>query len=411
MALTLKRDNPIRQRMAQLNRRVHQAQADQLYLYQQPATSTDGVYTIIEGRKLLQLAAYDYLNLAGHPTIQAAAQAALSEFGTGTPGVRLLSGTNRLHIELEQTIARFKQTEAAVVFSSGYVTNFGVIAALVGRDDVVLSDKLNHASIVDGCLNAQAKFVRFKHNDMADLARRLAKLPSDAGKLVVVDAVFSMDGDVIDLPQLIAVCREYDALLMVDEAHALGVLGECGRGLLEHFGLTEGIDVQMGTLSKAIPSVGGYVAGDEALITYLKHAARPFIFSAALPPPATAAAQAALAVIQAEPERVARLQANSRYFIQQLQQRGFNTLNTETPIIPVIFGSDACAQQVAQQLQQQGLFVLPIVPPAVPDGTSRLRINVSAGLSQAHIDHAVACIDQAAQAIRQSNSPHFNEAI
>jgi len=382
--------NPIAWRIEQMNERVRSAKEQDLYLYLQAADEVDGAYVTIDGRRMLQFASYAYLNLLGHPKIQAASKAALEEFGSGTHGVRVLAGTTRLHVELEQRIARFKNAEDAMVLSSGYVTNLGTIASLLGRNDVVISDKLNHASIVDGCLLSRAKFVRFEHNDMEALEKALIEAPKRSGKLVVVDAVFSMDGDVTNLPEIVRLCRKHDAMLMVDEAHSVGVLGETGHGIIEHFGLNEDdIDIKMGTLSKTIPAVGGYIAGSSELVTYLKHTTRAFVFSAALPPPAAAAAKASFDVIEEEPERIHTLRGNVNYFINGLQERGFNTLNTETPIVPIIAGDDERAWLMAKLSQEQDIFVLPVVSPAVPAGTSRLRANVTAGHSLEEIEHAM----------------------
>lgn len=392
--------NPIAWRIKQMNDRVRSAKEQDLYLYLQPAEEVDGIHVTINGRKMLQFASYAYLNLLGHPKIQAAAHAALEEFGSGTHGVRVLAGTTRLHVDLEKTIANFKHTEDAIALSSGYVTNLGTIAALLGRNDVVISDKLNHASIVDGCLLSRAKFVRFEHNDMESLEKALGEAPKRAGKLVVVDAVFSMDGDVINLPEVIRLCRKYNTLLMVDEAHSVGVLGETGHGIQEHFGIEENqIDIQMGTLSKTIPSIGGYIAGDSELITYLRHSIRSFVFSAALPPAAAAAAKTSFEVIEQEPERVTTLQANVNYFIKGLQERGFNTLYTETPIVPIIAGDDERAWMMAKLSQDQDIFVLPVVSPAVPSGTSRIRANVTAGHSLEEIEQAMNVFEQAGKAV------------
>ncbi len=382
--------NPIAWRIEQMNERVRSAKEQDLYLYLQAADEVDGAYVTIDGRRMLQFASYAYLNLLGHPKIQAASKAALEEFGSGTHGVRVLAGTTRLHVELEQRIARFKNAEDAMVLSSGYVTNLGTIAALLGRNDVVISDKLNHASIVDGCLLSRSKFVRFEHNDMEALEKALVDAPKRSGKLVVVDAVFSMDGDVTNLPEIVRLCRKHDAMLMVDEAHSVGVLGETGHGIIEHFDLNEDdVDIKMGTLSKTIPAVGGYIAGSSELITYLKHTTRAFVFSAALPPPAAAAAKASFDIIEEEPERIHTLRGNVNYFINGLQERGFNTLNTETPIVPIIAGDDERAWLMAKLSQEQDIFVLPVVSPAVPAGTSRLRANVTAGHSLEEIEHAM----------------------
>jgi 8-amino-7-oxononanoate synthase len=373
--------DPVQERIDAMNQRVVETQQAGLYFYMQPLEELDG--------RMLNFASYSYLGLLGHPKIGAAAQEALARYGTGTHGVRLLAGTLPLHGELEGTIARFKNAEAAIVYSSGYVTNLSTVAALVGRNDVVICDKFNHASIVDGCLLSQAKFLRFRHNDMADLERRLRHVDPEVGKLVIVDAVFSMDGDVTNLPQVSRLCREYGALLMVDEAHSLGVLGETGHGIEEHFGLEDVIDVKMGTLSKTIPSVGGYIAGSQKLITYLKHVARGFFFSAALPPAQVAAARASFEVIEEEVERVKKLQRNVEFFLGGLKARGFDTLYSETPIVPVICGEDERAFQMAKLCQEKDVFVLPVVSPAVPLGLARLRANVTAAHSEDDISHAL----------------------
>jgi len=387
--------NPIQKRIDEINRRVTEAQQAGLYFYLQPLEELDGAWVTTGGRRMLNFAGYSYLGLLGHPKITAAAQKALARYGTGTHGVRILAGTLPLHDELEQTIARFKKAEAAIVYSSGYVTNLATVSALVGRNDVVICDKFNHASIVDGCLLSHAKFLRFRHNDMADLERRLQQADPDVGRLVVVDAVFSMDGDIINLPEVSRLCHEHGVLLMVDEAHSVGVLGETGHGIEEHFGLEEAIDLYMGTLSKPIPSVGGYVAGNQELITYLKHVARAFVFSASLPPAQTAAAKTSFEVIEEEPERVKMLQRNIELFLGGLKERGFNTLNSETPIVPIICGEDERAFQMTKLCQEEGIFVLPVVSPAVPVGLARLRANVTAAHSEEDIAHALDVFERA----------------
>jgi len=391
--------DPIERRIREITGRLEEVQTADLYFYLQSIEALNGAWVTVNGREMLMFASYSYLDLLGHPKIDAAAQAAIERFSTGTHGVRILAGTLPLHQELEATIASFKGKEAAIVYSSGYVTNLATISALVGRHDVVICDKWNHASIVDGCLLSGAKFVRFRHNDMADLEARLAGIPAHVGKLMVVDAVFSMDGDVVNLPEVARLCRQYGVRLMVDEAHSLGVLGATGRGIEEHFGLEETADIKMGTLSKTIPSVGGYIAADGDTIAYLKHAARGFIFSAALPPPAVAAAQAAFEVIQAEPERVARLRRNVELFIGGLRDRGFDTGNSETPIVPIICGEDQPTLLMSRLLHDGGIFVLPVLPPAVPMGTSRLRANVTAAHSEADIAHALDCFQRAGEAV------------
>ncbi|MDY7076186.1 MAG: aminotransferase class I/II-fold pyridoxal phosphate-dependent enzyme [Chloroflexota bacterium] len=391
--------NPIYRRIEETNQRVAGLREAELYFYLQPLENLNGAWVTVNGRRMLLFAGYSYLGLLGHPKIEAAAQEALARYGTGTHGVRILAGTLPVHNALEQTIARFKTAEDAIAYSSGYVTNLATVSTLVGRNDVVICDKFNHASIVDGCLLSRAKFVRFRHNDMADLERRLQQADPDASKLVVVDAVFSMDGDVINLPEVSRLCREYDALLMVDEAHSVGVLGETGHGIEEHFGLKDAIDLYMGTLSKTIPSVGGYVAGDQEIISYLKHVARAFVFSASLPPAQAAAAKASFEVIEEEPECVKTLQRNVELFLGGLRARGFNTLNSETPIVPIICGEDDLAFEMTKLCQQENIFVLPVVSPAVPVGLARLRANVTAAHSEEDIAHALDVFERAGKAV------------
>jgi len=384
-------DDPIGRRIGEIDGRVTELVARAQYTYLQPVTAVEGAYVTIEGRRLLLASSYSYLGLLGHPAIQAAAQQALEQYGTGTHGVRLLAGNTALHDRLERRIASFVGADAAVVYSSGYLTNVAVISSLVGKGDVVICDKLNHASIVDGCLLSRAKFVRVPHNDAAGIERALAETPRGAGKLVVVDAVFSMDGDAIDLPAVVEACRRHGARLMVDESHSLGVLGPTGRGIEERSALPGTIQLKMSSLSKSIPSAGGYVAGDASLITYLKHASRPFVFSAALPPASAAAAEAAFDVIDAEPERVLRVQGHARKLRTLLRQAGLAVREDPTPIIPVVTGSDAAAMRMSRELFDRGFFVPPVVSPAVPAGTSRLRVTVTA----AHTDDEVEAIGRA----------------
>jgi 8-amino-7-oxononanoate synthase len=368
-----------------------------LYFYLEPVKELRDGRVVVEGRgEMIMLSSYSYLGLLGHPQIEAAAKEAIDRFSTGTHGVRLLAGTLTLHNELEQRIARFKGAEAAIVFSSGYVTNLSTISTLVRRGDLVICDKLNHASIVDGCLLSGATFLRFRHNDMEHLEQRLAQADPGANKLVAVDAVFSMDGDIINLPEVSRLCRQYGALLMVDEAHSLGVLGQAGHGIEEHFGLPpEAVDVKMGTLSKTIPSVGGYIAGSAKLIELLKHQARGFIFSAALPPAQVGAALAAFDVIEKEPERVASLQHHMAYFRDRLQALGFDTLNTESAIVPVICREDEKAWTMAKLCQDEGLFVQGIPWPVVPKGMARLRCIVTAAHTREDIERCLEVIERA----------------
>lgn len=390
----------IGQRIRAMMERLEWGQRNQLYFYNIPVEELMGGAKVrVYGREMLMFASYSYLGLIGHPRINKAAKEAIDKYGTGTHGVRSLAGTLPVHKELEETIAEFKNTEAAVVFSSGYVTNLSVIAALVGRGDYVFSDKLNHASIVDGCLMSGAKFVRFQHNDMESLEKRLQSVPADATKLIVADAVFSMDGDIIDLPRLVELARKYNAWVMIDEAHSVGVLGKTGRGIEEHFGMEDAIDIKMGTLSKTIPSVGGYIAGKKELVEYIRHTSRAYIFSAALPPAQAAAAAEAFRVIMDEPWRVEKLQANARHFIQGLKERGFNTLYTETAIVPILCGEDETAFRMTAESFKRGIFVLPVISPAVPVGLARLRATVTAAHEPKDIEYAMDVFVDAAQAV------------
>lgn len=389
-------DDTITRRVRAMNQRVAEIKQLNLYFYNQPVSELrGGARVLVNGREMGMFASYSYLGLVGHPRINAAATAAVERFGTGTHGVRTLAGSLTLHRELEATIAAFKHAEAAITYTSGYVTNLTVVSTLLGREDYIISDKLNHASIVDGCLMSGAKFLRFPHNDLEAFENRLQQTPADAAKLVVADAVFSMDGDLIDLPKYVDLCRKYNAWLMVDEAHSVGVLGKTGRGIEEHFGMDGVIDLKMGTLSKTIPSVGGYVAAKEEIINYLRHASRAYIFSAALPPAQAAAANEAFRVILDEPWRVEKLRANSKQFIDGLKQRGFNTLFTETAIVPVICGADEAAFAMTHYCQERGMFVLPVVSPAVPVGLARLRATVTAAHEPAEIEQAMNVIEAA----------------
>jgi 8-amino-7-oxononanoate synthase len=393
-------NDAVLERVQAMTNRVTDVKAADLYYYNQPIEELHGgSKVLVHGREMTMFASYSYLGLIGHPRINAAAKAAIDKYGTGTHGVRTLAGSLTLHQELEETIANFRGAERAVTYTSGYVTNLTVVSTLLGRGDYVISDKLNHASIVDGCLMSGAKFLRFKHNDMEALEERLKQVPNGSAKLVVADSVFSMDGDILNLPKVVELCRKYQAWLMIDEAHSIGVLGKTGHGIEEHFGLPGTIDIKMGTLSKTIPSVGGYVAGKKDLIEYLRHASRAYIFSAALPPAQAAAAKAAFEVILDEPWRVEKLQQNSSQFIQGIKQRGFDTLYTQTAIVPVICGADESAYRMTQEVQHHDTFVLPVVSPAVPPGLARLRATVTAAHEPQEIERAMDIIYDAGKTI------------
>ena len=393
-------EDAVGRRIAAFSERVADIKAKDLYFFNRPVDEVlGGARVMVNGRVMGMYASYSYLGLLGHPRINEAAKRAVDKYGTGTSGVRFLAGTLNLHEELEETIARFKHAEGAITYTSGYATNLSVISTLMGRGDYVLCDKLNHASIVDGCLMSGAEFRRFKHNDMQDLEQRLQQIPDGASKLVIADAVFSMDGDVIDLPRTAELCRKYGAYLMIDEAHSLGVLGKTGHGIEEHFGLEDVIDIKMGTLSKTIPSVGGYIAGRKDLINYLRHASRAYLFSAALPPGQAAAANEAFKVIEAEPWRLEQLNRNTELFIGGLKGAGFDTLLTTTAIVPVLCGSDETAFMMTREAQHHDVFVLPVISPAVAEGMARLRATITAAHEPAEIERAMDVIATAGKKI------------
>ena len=392
----LKTNDAVMRRIKAMNDRIAGLKENGLYFYNQAVEEMLGDSKVrVRGRVMGMYASYSYLGLVGHPRINEAAKKAIDKFGTGTNGVRTLAGTLTIHDELEETIANFKHTEAAITYSSGYATNLSVISTLMGRGDYVFSDKLNHASIVDGCLMSGAEFRRFRHNDMAHLEALLKNAPADVAKLVIADSVFSMDGDIIDLPKMLDLCRQYNTWLMIDEAHSVGVLGVKGTGIEEYFGLGDVIDIKMGTLSKTIPSVGGYVAAKKEIITYLRHASRAYIFSAALPPAQAAAANEAFKVILDEPWRVERLNQNTRQFIGGLKSMGFDTMLTETAIVPVLCGDDDTAFAMTREAQLNDVFVLPVVSPAVPEGLARLRATITAAHEPSEIERAMDVIGEA----------------
>jgi 8-amino-7-oxononanoate synthase len=389
-------NDAVTRRIRAMTDRLAGLKAKDLYFYNQPVAEILGDSKVrVNGRVMGMYASYSYLGLVGHPRINEAAKKAVDKFGTGTNGVRTLAGTLTLHNELEETIANFKHTEASITYSSGYATNLSVVSTMMGRGDYVFSDKLNHASIVDGCLMSGAEFRRFRHNDMEHLEGLLKNAPPDVAKMVIADSVFSMDGDIIDLPRMVALCKQYKAWLMIDEAHSVGVLGEKGTGVEEHFNLYGAIDIKMGTLSKTIPSVGGYVAASKDIVTYLRHSSRAYIFSAALPPAQAAAANEAFKVILDEPWRIVRLNENTKQFIGGLKSMGFDTMLTETAIVPVLCGDDETAFEMTREAQHNDVFVLPVVSPAVPEGLARLRATVTAAHEPSEIERAMDVIGEA----------------
>jgi 8-amino-7-oxononanoate synthase len=361
-----------------------------LYTYQQPLDGRSGSHVTVRGRPLLMLSSYDYLGLIGHPALEAAAVQAIQTHGTGTGGVRLLTGTTALHKELERDLAAFMGTEAALTFSSGYAANMAVIPALFGPRDRVLVDANAHRSILDACLLARVRLRRFRHNDTDALRRALDRDTGARRTLIVAEGTYSMDGDVCPLPEMVALKQRHGAWLMVDEAHSFGTLGARGRGVHEHFGLDAAcIDLRTGSLSKAIPANGGFVAGQSDLVTFLQHAGAPFIFSAALCPAATGTARAALRVLQAEPERVDRMRHRAARLREGLRSLGLDTGSSTTAIVPVLMGSDVKAYTLARRLLDEGILVTAVVRPAVALGSARLRLCATAAHTEQDIDEAL----------------------
>ena len=334
--------------------------------------------TTIDHRSVVNLSSNNYLGLTTHPALRQRALEAIERFGVGSGSVRTIAGTMAIHVELEQKLAAFKQTEAAVVFQSGFTANAGTVSAILGRDDVIVSDALNHASIIDGARLSRATIKVFPHRDVAAARVILEGLPRTQRALVITDGVFSMDGDLGALPELCDLAEAFGAIMMVDDAHASGVFGRNGRGTVDHFGLHGRVDIQVGTLSKAIGALGGYVAGSRALIDFLCHRARPFLFSTSHPPAVAATCLAALEVLEAEPERIERLWENTRLFKGGLDALGFDTGASESPITPVMVGDGARAMRLSDRLFEGGVFAQGIGFPTVPEGKARVRTIVTA---------------------------------
>jgi len=369
--------------------RDREAKAAGIYPYFKVISRLDGPHVTVDGHDMIMIGSNNYLGLTKHPRVREAAIKALERYGTSCSGSRFLNGTIDLHEELEATLARFVGKEAAQVFSTGYQTNQGVLAPLIGRGDTVIIDRLVHASIVEGVRLSFGKVRRFQHNDPESLRRNLELCRNNGGILVVVDGVYSMDGDVAALPQILSVAKEYGARVMVDDAHGLGVMGKNGHGTLEHFGVADQVDLVMGTFSKSFASLGGFIAGDERVIAYIRHHSRALIFSAAMPPSAIAAVQAAIDVIETEPEIRERLWANTEFMMQGVRSLGFNVGDTETPIIPLIVGDDVRTALFWKRLFEEGIFSNCVISPGVPPGTQRIRTALMATHSLEDLEKVV----------------------
>ena len=373
--------------------RAREAQAIGLYPYFVPFDESEGTVVWRDGKEIIMIGSNNYLGLTTHPKVRQAAQDAIAKYGTSCTGSRFLNGTLTIHHELEERLAAFVGKEKALVFSTGYQVNLGTISAVVGRGDAVITDKEDHASIIDGCQLAYGQMKRFKHNDMQDLERVLKSIDGDTGTLVVVDGVYSMGGDIAPLPEICDLCEKYGARLMVDDAHSVGVLGG-GRGTSAHFGTTDRADLIMGTFSKSFASIGGYVAGSDDIIHYIKHHARSLIFSASLPAPNTAAVLAALDIMESEPQHVERLWENVKYMKDGLSQLGFDIGNSETPIIPIIVRDEGLTLTFWKALFEAGLYTNIVVPPAVPPNMSLLRTSYMSTHTREHLDKALEILDK-----------------
>jgi 8-amino-7-oxononanoate synthase len=360
-----------------------------VYTYFRRIESAQDPVVRIDGRDMIMLGSNNYLGLANHPEVKAAATAALEKYGTGCAGSRLLNGTLTVHVELEERLAAFMRRDAALTFATGFQVNLGVLSCLLGRHDAVFLDGLDHACIIDGARLGFGRIVKFKHNDMADLGRKLERVPVEGGRLIVVDGVFSMEGDICPLPEIVDLKCRNQARLMVDDAHGLGVLGASGRGTAEHFGLEDEVDLVMGTFSKSLAAGGGFVAGDHVIIDFIRHNARAQIFSASFPPASAAAVLKAVELVEREPERRARLWENARYMKRELEALGFDTAGSETAVIPIVVGDDWVCFEMVRRLHELGVFVNPVISPAVPPGRAMLRTSYMATHEREHLDRAL----------------------
>ena len=356
------------------------------YPYFIPFSGGDDTVMVYNGSAKIMIGSNNYLGLTHHPEVLKAAQSALMEYGTGRTGSRFLNGTLDIHEQFEKELAEFVGKKAALIFSTGFMTNLGTIATILGKDDVVIIDKLDHASILDGCKLSGARILRYRHNDPDDLKKILEYLPKDVGKLVIVDGVFSMEGDIAKLPEICKIVKSAGARLMVDDAHSMGVLGPEGNGTAAHFGLTDQVDLIMGTFSKSFGAVGGFIAGDADVIDYIKHHSRSMIFTASLPPCVVASTRAALEIIKSEPKRRQRLWEIGTYMRAGYQKLGFDTSTSETPIIPVIIGDNMKTFAFWKMLFEEGVYANAVISPAVPSNSARLRTSYIATHTQKQLD-------------------------
>ncbi|NOY54534.1 MAG: pyridoxal phosphate-dependent aminotransferase family protein [Actinobacteria bacterium] len=373
--------------------RARQAREAGFYPYFLPLESNEGSEAIYQGRRILMFGSNNYLGLTTHPKVREAAMKAIAEMGTSCTGSRFLNGTLEMHLELERQLAEFVGKDAALVFSTGMQTNLGTISALVGRSDTVFLDKDDHASIIDAARLGWGRIKRFRHNDLGDLERQLLSTADDQGRLVVVDGLYSMEGDLAPLPEMLDLSHRYGARVMVDDAHGMGVMG-AGRGTAAHFGVVDETDLIMSTFSKSFASLGGFIAGDTQVVDFIQHHARALIFSASIPPPNAAAALAALEIMRSEPERVERLQLNGERWRTGLQRLGFDTGNSVSPIVPVIVGDDMVTFGMWRMLLDEGVYTNPVVSPATPNGRQLLRTSCMATHTNDQIDRALEAFEK-----------------
>jgi len=364
-----------------------------LYPFFRTIQSAQDPEIIMNGRKMIMVGSNNYLGLTNHPKVKEAAIEAIRKYGTGCAGSRFLNGTLDIHVQLEEKLAGFMRKHSALIFSTGFQVNLGVISALVGKDDIVIIDKMDHASIIDGCRLSFGEMRKFRHNDMADLERVLREY-EDKDKMIVVDGVFSMEGDIANLPDIVTLAKKYGARLMVDDAHGIGVLGKTGRGTAEHFGLEDEVDLIMGTYSKSLASIGGFISGSADVIHYIKHLARSLVFSASPPPASVASVSVAIDIIESEPERRDQLWKNTQKMLNGFKQIGFQTGRSETPIIPVIVGEDEKAFLMGMMLQEEGIFANVAVTPAVPNGMALIRTSYMATHTDEHLDKVLKAFEK-----------------
>ncbi len=360
-----------------------------LYPYFRPIESGQDTEVVIDNKRVLMFGSNSYLGLTNHPKIKEASKKAIDKYGTGCAGSRFLNGTLDIHIELENRLAKYVGKEAAVLFSTGFQVNLGVLSSITGRNDYLILDEYDHASLIDGSRLSFSKVIKYAHNDMEDLQRKLSILPEEAVKLIAVDGIFSMEGDFVKLPEIVRIADHFGANIMVDDAHSLGVIGHNGAGTASHFGLTDDVDLIMGTFSKSLASLGGFIASDAETIDYLKHRARALMFSASMTPGSVASVIAALDIIESEPERITKLWDNTHYAMKLLLEEGFDLGPTESPILPIYVRDNHKTFLVTKQLQDDGIFVNPVVSPAVPSDSSLLRFSLMATHSFDQIDEAV----------------------